>query len=898
MFAVIKALAVIAALACICLGGNVRAEESAAALMDQGRALIEQGDLASALQRFEAATQLEPTNAEAWYFAGTIYMRMNEIERGVGYLERSTELAPDNPRLRFVLAETYGRLRLVDKAIEHYRAVVGMAPNTPEGREAEKRSRILTGKKYAEQGDLERALQIFSSVLSEYPDDVSVMLDTGLVMLLLKRLDSAQALLERVALLQPDNGQAHSYLGDVYDLKGDNARAAEHYRRAVELLPPDFPPARVARLKLMVIDGLAHLNQGRPAEAAQVFEEVLALDPGNRAARVSLATAYRNLGEPAKAEALLLKLLEQNPADLDARLRLGALYLEERKIAAAARELEDVMSRGRGSPAARQAAEILGGLYASPQGKEIQARILEERINHYRAQIEKNPDDLASWSELALIYLSQRRRPEAIEAFENVVRLQPNNSRARVALGDLYDETSEFSKSIAAYTRALELGGEQINKEALRKQIVLVLAKKSYADDHLDLAETQFKSILEQDPNNFLAHFYMGLILTREERYEEALNAYLEVVRIVPAHLAARLNIAMLYEQLGREEDAVPEYRAVIRGGLPGMAETAQRRLKSLEQRIGGFSFSMNYSQSWDTNTNLSAESPTEELRSELGGNVVYRRKLRGKPTTLAMIYNPAYTIYHNGQFDFIQTELSPSVSSRWRGYDVSTSYTYSDSTGLMNEEISNLSQTFYADILKRFKMRPWLPFFTEGDDRDSVASAWRVNASYRTFESGSAPFFDSTIYSAGGLFNQSLSNGWSWSGSYNFTDYTNTRAIANDFAYNGHGLSFQLSKFLRPGWSANGSYTVSYSLYKNPDSVTRFTERRINTFQAVSGGLSFFYSDMLRFFANYSYQQNSSNLPTVFVLAPEDIPTGVFQSPSLGNYQKHVFTLGMGINF
>lgn len=898
LFAVSKAIMLLLLLMSALTTGGVRADEAAAGLMEEGRQLLERGEPAAALQKFEAALKLNPGEAEAFYYAGTIYLRMNQIEQGVQYLERSVQLAPENVRLRFVLAETYGRLRLVDKAIEEYRAVVGMAPNTPEGREAEKRSRILVGKRYGEQGDFERALQIFSSVLAEYPDDITVLLDAGLANLLLNRLDNAQSILERVVLLQPDNGLAHSYLADVYDRKGALEQAAQHYRRVVELLAPDTPPVRAAQLKLTLIEGLRNLNQ-QPVEAARLFEEALKIDPRNRVARLNLATAYRGMGELAKSEQLLQDILTENPGDLDARLRLGALRVEEKKWGAAARELEEVMSRGRGSPQARQAAEFLGTLYASEQGKEIQARILEERINHYRAAVKENPDNVEAWNELSLIYLSQRRRLEAIDAFQNVVRLQPKNGRAYIALGDLYDETADYTQSIAAYTRALELAGDERTKDLIRRQLVMSLAKKSFDEGRLDLAKAQFKSLVKKDPDHAIAHFFLGLINTRNEKFEDAVAEYREVLRIMPGNLGARLNLAMLYEQLSREEDAVPEYRAVVRAGTPAMAENAQRRLKNLEQRIGGFSYTLGYAVGWDNNSNLSAENPVEELRSDLSGNITYRRKLQGKRTSWGISYSPGYAIYHNGQFDFLQTEVSPFASTHWRDYDLTASYTYSDSSSLLNPRLSNQTQTIYADILQRFKMRSWLPFLAAGDQKSGAQSAWRLNTTYRTFQSASSPLFDANIFSFGGLLNQGLGGGWSWSGGYNFAHNSNVRNVGNDFAYNSHGLSFQLSKFLAPGWSATSGYSYTYSLYTNPDSVTRFTKRRVNSFHGLTAGINFFFSESLRFFGNYAFQMNSSNLPIGFILSQEDanVPVGI-QSPSLGNYQKHVLTVGMSMNF
>lgn len=869
-------------------------------LMNQGRQLIQQNEFARALQIFEAVLAVDANNAEALFNAGTLYLRMNQVERGLDHIKRSAQLVPDNFRVQLVLAQAYENVQLIDQAIEQYRGVVGISPNSPEGREADKRSRVLIGKKYGEQGDIERALQIFNAVLADYPNDAPVLVDAGLSNLLLNRLDDAQSQLERAVEIQPNNPMAHKHLADVYDRKGDINRAEEQYQKTMQLVPMGSAPAREAQFKLTLIAGLRALSNEQMTDAARLFADALTMDPGNPQVRLNLATAYRGIGKQKEAEELLRILLEENPADLDARLRYGVLLFEENQLEQAARELEEVIAKGQGGPQARQAAQFLSDLYKSDQGKDVQARMLEERIATQRALITQDPDNREAWLNLAIIYLNQRRTPEAIEGFENVIRLDPSHARVQHTLAELYDELGNYAKAVPAFSRALELERDDEAKRKIQDQLVLSLAKKSFTDGKFTQAKSQFQAIIKNDPDNYVAHFFLALVHARDEQFADAAVEYSEVIRVVPGHLGARLNLALVYEQLGREEEALPEYRAVMRAGSGGMLETAKKRLESLQKRIDGFSYRVGYAMSLDNNSNLSDEHPIDELRSDLTVGVTYRHKLRGKRITWGVSYNPAYTIFHNGQYDFAITELVPFVSGTWRDYDFSTNYTYSRMDGFLNEELVNESGTFYADVLKRLRMRPWLPFLAQ--DMKEVQSVWQLNSSYRHFESDSSSLFNSDTYSLGALLNQSLANGWSWNGAYGFTDNTNALTIGNDFAYNSHNLSLQLSKFLLPGMSANGGYSYTYSLYKNPDSSTRFRESRINHFHTLSLGLSYFINEQLRFFTNYSFQLNQSNLPAGFIFRPEDVstagtPVGL-QSPSLGSYQKHMLSVGISVTF
>ena len=120
---VIKNSAVQVLLVLAVLAGGARADD-VGTRMEQGRLLLQQNDIPSALAKFEAGLNLIPTEAEALYYAGTIFLRSIEVERGVQYQERSTQATPKNTRLHFVLGDTYGRLRMVDKAIKQYLTLI------------------------------------------------------------------------------------------------------------------------------------------------------------------------------------------------------------------------------------------------------------------------------------------------------------------------------------------------------------------------------------------------------------------------------------------------------------------------------------------------------------------------------------------------------------------------------------------------------------------------------------------------------------------------------------------------------------------------------------------------------------------------------------------------------
>lgn len=864
-----------------------------------GRRLLQQKKFQEALQRFESVLARDDSNAEAFFYAGTIYIILRQTQKGLNYIERSVALAPDNIRLHFILAQTYENLSMPDKALDMYRKVEKMAPRSQEAMQSARAVHLLLGKKYGEQGKFEQALQEFSSILADFPNDIPALMNKALTLSYMGQFDKARAAFEKALTIQPNNPLLHRYLAEVLEKQGDIAQAKKHYERVLRLVPHDSPLFKLAEMKLALINGADLLAKGELEEAKREFEKVLAVDSRNPIALLNLAKVYHGLGDMKRSGEILSSLVEDNPNDLDARLRLGTLYLELGRLKEAVHEFEDVIARGKSTLQAQQAAELLDSVRSAEKGKLAQDLSVDERITLYKSTLKQNPDDRQAWLDLGYLYFQLKRQDEAMEALENVIRLDPNDPRTLAVLGGLYQDKDMFAKAVETYRQALELEKNPTQKQNLERQLAMARARKAFSDGERQDAEKQFKVIVNQDPNNYIAHFYLALIYSQDGGMDQAISEYKQVLRIVPRHLGARLNLAIAYEQTGHEEAAVTEYQTVARAGVAGLSDTAKERLDALIKRVGGFSYTFNYALNFDSNSNLSPVNPIQELLSNVSGSVVYRRKISHKRIYWGLRTSPTYSVYHRQQFDFLRMDFSPFVNLTWRGLDFSGNYSYSQTNSVLENKSYNKTNTVYADVLNRFKMKSLLPFLTAKDQRNEAPSAWRINGNYQDFRSDTSPVYDSSTYSIGLLLNQGSSSGWSWTGTYTYTNHQNLKAIGNDFAYSSHGVNFQLSKSITPKLHASGSYGFTYSSYTHPDSVTKFTKYRVNKLHSLSAGLDYSVNKTMKLYCNLVYQRNDSNLPTGFILSSEDASTLVgIQSPSLGDYRRYGVSAGFALNF
>lgn len=75
---------------------------------------------------------------------------------------------------------------------------------------------------------------------------------------------------------------------------------------------------------------------------------------------------------------------------------------------------------------------------------------------------------------------------------------------------------------------------------------------------------TLFTHAIEVTENNYVAHHNLGVALAEDNRMEDAIQHYLEALRINPSHLRTRINLGAAMMKQGRVMDAISQYREVL----------------------------------------------------------------------------------------------------------------------------------------------------------------------------------------------------------------------------------------------------------------------------------------------------------------------------------------------
>jgi tetratricopeptide (TPR) repeat protein len=77
-------------------------------------------------------------------------------------------------------------------------------------------------------------------------------------------------------------------------------------------------------------------------------------------------------------------------------------------------------------------------------------------------------------------------------------------------------------------------------------------------------AEAAYRSFLKQEPASPEAYSNLGVVLARQEKFAEAVQAYTQALRLLPALTAIRLNLGLAYYKAGQLAPAIRQFRLYL----------------------------------------------------------------------------------------------------------------------------------------------------------------------------------------------------------------------------------------------------------------------------------------------------------------------------------------------
>jgi len=198
---------------------------------------------------------------------------------------------------------------------------------------------------------------------------------------------------------------------------------------------------------------------------------------------------------------------------------------------------------------------------------------IELAITELKHALKLSPHYLRALNDLGVLYLQLNRLPEAAELFAQAVKLDPDFNLARLNLGvvmhrqgrdkeavqvlaALYEKDRALKGVALTYADALMGVGDLAKAEqVLRAALSESTKEKSTSDTSAPADPARFDSG-GVDPARVDLHFKLGVVLNRQDRFEDAAVELKQAVTINDTAANAHLLLGATLLQLNRLDDA------------------------------------------------------------------------------------------------------------------------------------------------------------------------------------------------------------------------------------------------------------------------------------------------------------------------------------------------------
>ena len=333
-------------------------------------------------------------------------------------------------------------------------------------------------------------------------------------------------------------GQDEASQAVALDREGKYAEAAAKWRAVVKQEPRN--PAAWASLGLDLARGQEY------AQAVEAYQKAAALDPKLAGLQLNWGLAEFKQGHLAAAIAPFRAALAADPNNTQARTLLGLSYYGAGNFAAAVKEL---------APAAK----------ADPENAELHRLLAQSclsakdfscALEEFRWLLQRTPDSAATHVLMGEALDGLGRTSEAIAEFNEAAKAEPKTPNVNFGLGYLYWKSHRYEEAERAFEAELA-------NDANHAQALAYLGDIELKNGNPEKALELLRKATAVSGNLRLAFVDMGVILTEQKKYQEALAALLRAEKLDASQPDVHYRLGRLYQAMGKTAEAQKEMARV-----------------------------------------------------------------------------------------------------------------------------------------------------------------------------------------------------------------------------------------------------------------------------------------------------------------------------------------------
>ena len=453
--------------------------------------------------------EIDSTASEAYYFLAQYLGEMKQTDRALAYLKKALQLEPNNPDYMEILAQAY-----VSK--EQYAEAAAVVEQLYERMKSRQDLLEMLYNLQLQQHDYQKAIDV------------------------LNRIEGIDGKTERLSLMK----------SGLYLKLNDYDAGLQEMRDLSNQYPNDLNYRTLYANTLLM--GARNGHEEQREEARRLLDEVLAEEPNNYKAQVTLRSYYVEQGDTLKADSLTRAILLNPATESDDRVSLmrSEIGYSERQGGDSTHVLalfREMLAQPQPDPTMAEfcaaymdmkkmprdsvSEKLQLVLRLTPDNASARLQLVqyawEENNNQRvvelcRAARQYNPDEMAFYYYQGMAYYRQDDFDHALESFQNGISVITEESNPAIAsdfyavMGDLLHQKGRQREAFAAYDSCLQWKPDNIG--CLNNYAYYL----SELGQQLDKAEEMSSKAIKAEPRNGTYLDTYAWILFMQKRYSEA----------------------------------------------------------------------------------------------------------------------------------------------------------------------------------------------------------------------------------------------------------------------------------------------------------------------------------------------------------------------------------------
>jgi len=310
--------------------------------------------------------------------------------------------------------------------------------------------------------------------------------------------------------------------------------------------------------------------------------------------------------------------------------------------------------------------------------------------------VKKEPNSAHLWFNISWCLTNVGNFKEASIALKRAIEIDPNFANAWYNLGDVLDQLGRYGEASIAYQKAIILDPQKFGIYDLKS--------------HLQSSIQNTKKKLEINPFDTLSLFNLGIFLTKDENYLDAVQVFDNIIKLEPNHARAWYMKGVVLSKIEKYIDAICAFNKAIE--IDPDYERAREKRALINKN-----FQKIIKKSHDDNKILNCTLFMTDPKKSYSPYITLKNLESLKLNYFDFQNHEEYLDYLMG-YDWITTLLIEEIE-----YDTKTpKIYYHDFNEAMNDEILDVSD--------------WFEFGEDGESAEKIDyNFWNENEDYKLSE-------------------------------------------------------------------------------------------------------------------------------------------------------------------